>query len=253
MAIKGVFLIRAPKEEVQQRITHIGKRYSHLYGSTFKQDVAMLRTTCHDIIAMMDDCFEMGMAAASRYRNLLEKYASKDNPTGIEVCAVYGILFDFMAMIEQSIPIKDLPSCKKLTELSTKDAIAAAKDLIKNDIVKAGIGLVLLGVKVGDMVHISHIKNFYNEQIELLQSDIEEIGRHPNEIESLLIDKFYAEIGYCNLAMLKTGLDSAKEVVSLADISKQNIQKYKQKQAQIQNHVHADISTMPILTKPSNL
>lgn len=53
--------------------------------------------------------------------------------------------------------------------------------------------------------------------------------------------------------MLKTGLDSAKEVVSLTDISKQNIQKYKQKQAQIQNHVHTDIKTMPILTKTSNL
>lgn len=251
MAVKGVFLIRAKKEDVQQRITHIAKRYSHLYGNTFKQDVAMLRTTCHDIIAMMDDCFEMSIAAASRYRNLLEKYLSKDNPTGIEVSAVYGILFDFKTMINNSIPIKDLPSCKKLTELSKENACTAAKDLIKNDIVKAGIGIFLLGVKVGDMVHISHIKNFYNEQLELLQSDINEAGRHPNEIENFLMDKFQAEIGYCNLAMLKTGLDSAKEIVSLANISKQNIKKYEQVQQQEQ--INTDITTMPILTKQSNL
>ena len=129
-------------------------------------------------------------------------------------------------MVDLSIPVKDLPSCKKLTELSEKDAIAAAKDLIKNDIVKAGIGLFLLGVKVGEMVQVSHVKNFYNEQLDILQSDIRDAGRCSNEIENRLIEKFNAEIGYCNLAFVKIGIDSAKEVVGLLDKSKQDIQKY---------------------------
>jgi len=243
MAVKGVFLITAKKEEVRQRISRIGERYPHLYGMSFKQDVAMLRTSCYDIISMMEDCFEMNMAAATRYRNMLENIAHKDNPTGIEVYAVYAILVDFRTMVDLSIPIEDLPSCKKLTELSEKDAIAAAKDLIKNDIVKAGIGLLLLGLKAGEMVQVSHVKTFYNEQLAILESDIREAGRHANEIENLLIDKFNAEIGYCNLAMFKIGIDSAKEVVDLIDKSKQDIQKYEQGQGNI------GIPAMPILTK----
>lgn len=243
MAVKGVFLIKAETEEVRQRISRIGEKYSRLYGISFRQDVAMLRTTCHDIISMMEDCFEMNMAAAARYRTMLDNIARKDNPTGVEVYAVYGILVDFKTMIDLSIPIKDLPSCKKLTELSEKDAIAAAKDLIKNDIVKAGIGLFLLGVKVGEMLQVSHVKNFYNEQLDILQSDIREVGRQANEIENCLIERFNAEIGYCNLAMLKIGIDSAKEVVGLLDKSKQDIQKYEQRQRNL------DIPAMPILTK----
>ena len=243
MAVKGVFLIRAKKEEVQQRIFQIGERYAHSYGISFRQGVAMLRTTCHDIISMMEDCFEMNMAAATRYRTILGKIARKDSPTGGDVYAVYSILVDFKTMVDLSIPIKDLPSCKKLTELSEKDAIAAAKDLIKNDIVKAGIGLFLLGVKVGEMVEVSHVKNFYNEQLDILQSDIREVGRQANEIENCLIERFNAEIGYCNLAFVKIGIDSAKEVVGLLDKSKQDIQKYEQGQGNV------DIPAMPILTK----
>lgn len=243
MAVKGVFLIKATKEDVRQRITRIGERYSHLYGISFKQDVAMLRTTCHDIISMMEDCFEMNMAAATRYRAMLENIAHKDNPTNGDAYAVYGILVDFRAMVDSSVPIKDLPSCKKLTELSQKDAIAVAKDLIKNDIVKTGIGLSLLGVKIGEMVQVSHVMNFYKEQLDILQSDIREAGRDANEIENRLIEKFNAEIGYCNLAMFKIGIDSVKEVVGLLDKSKQDIQKYEQGQGNI------DLPAMPILTK----
>lgn len=146
-------------------------------------------------------------------------------------------------MVEASVPINDLPSCKKLTELSETDAIAAAKDLIKNYIVKARIGLFLLGVKVGDIVHVSHVKNFYKKQLDILQSDIKEADRCANEIENHLIEKFNAEIGYCNLAMCKIGIDSAKEVVGLLNKSKQDIQKYEQGQGNI------DSPTMPILAK----
>jgi len=226
MVVKGIFLIKAQKDEVRQRIFQIGERYSHKYGMNFKQNVAMLRTTCRAIISMMEDCFEMSMAAATRYRAILNDFAHKDNPTDIDGFVVHGILANFRVMIDSSVPIKDLPSCKKLIDLSKEDAIAAAKDLIKNDIVKAGIGLSLLGVKVGDMVQISHVKDFYNDLLDLLQSDIKEAGRCANEIENLLIDKFNAEIGYCNLAMLKTGIGSAKELTDLMDKSEQDIQKY---------------------------
>lgn len=37
---------------------------------------------------MMEDCFEMNMAAATRYRTMLENIARKDNPTDVDVYAV---------------------------------------------------------------------------------------------------------------------------------------------------------------------
>lgn len=79
MAVKGVFLIKATKDNVLQRITRIGERYPHLCGISFRQDIAVLRTTCHDMISMMEDYFEMNMAAATRYRAMLKNIARKDN------------------------------------------------------------------------------------------------------------------------------------------------------------------------------
>ncbi|MCH5335405.1 MAG: hypothetical protein J1D86_06360 [Alistipes sp.] len=243
MRVKGVFIINSTKEEAQRHIRQIWNRYFNKYGNNFRQNVAMLRTTCRDMISMIDNYFVTDMAAATRYREILTGYANQDNHTQESLLVVYSILVDFKTMIDQSIPIKDLPSCKKLTELSTEDAIAVAKDLIKNDIVKSGIGLILLGLKAGDMVDISHIKTFYQEQLELLQSDIAQAGRPANEIETFLLDKFNAEIGYCNMAMFKTGLGAAKEIAGLIEKSQRDIKTYEQKL------FNSHILSMPILAK----
>lgn len=113
MTVKGVFIINATKEEAQRHILQIWNRYFNKYGNNFRQNVAMLRTTCRDMISMIDNYFVTDMAAATRYREILTGYANQDNHTQESLLVVYSILVDFKTMIDQSIPIKDLPSCKK--------------------------------------------------------------------------------------------------------------------------------------------
>ncbi len=241
MAVKGIFLIKE-QEIAQERITQIGNKYLGKCGVNFRQNIALLRTICCEIISMMEDCFIMDMAAATRYRDKLKYCAQIDNPTMYDVSEVYRILGEFYNMASHAILIKDLPSCKKLTELSPEDAVAAAKDLIKSDIVKSGIAIMLLGMKVGDALEISRVRTFYKEALKVLLSDIDEVHRPATAIEKSLIIKFNAEIGYCNMAMYKTGFGITKEIIDLIDKSKQDIQIYEEQ-------VAYDISTRPILMK----
>ena len=121
-----------------------------------------------------------------------------------------------------------MPSCKKLTELSTKDAIAAATDLIKSDIVKGIAKSSILGTKIKEAIEISDVRKYYNDQIKELQKELREEQREISPIEQFLMDKFNAEIGYCDIASIKTGIGAAKEVVGLLDIARNNIKKFEQ-------------------------
>ena len=42
------------------------------------------------------------------------------------------------------------------------------------------------------------------------------------------MNKFNAEIGYCDIASIKTGIGAAKEVVGLLDIARKDIDKFEQ-------------------------
>lgn len=82
----------------------------------------------------------------------------------------------------------------------------------------------------------------YLQTLKVLLSDIDEVHRPATAIEKSLIIKFNAEIGYCNMAMYKTGFGITKEIIDLIDKSKQDIQIYEEQGAY-------DISTRPILMK----
>ena len=97
-------------------------------------------------------------------------------------------------LVKTMVSIKDLPSCKKLTELSAEDIISKAKDLIKNDIVKTGIGVLLLGSKINDVVRIEDVKGYYKNRLSQLTQEILTKGGLTTPIEQFLIDKFNAEI-----------------------------------------------------------
>jgi len=124
------------------------------------------------------------------------------------------------------VPIKDLPSCKKLAELSAEDVVSKAKDLVKNDFVKAVVGTYLLGSKVNDVVTIEDVKGYYSERLAQLNSEIRAKGRLISPIEQFLLDKFNAEIGYCNIALLKAGIGAVEELKGLVEIGKKHIEKY---------------------------
>lgn len=44
-------------------------------------------------------------------------------------------------------------------------------------------------------------------------------------IEQFLLDKFNAEIGYCNLALVKAGIGITEELRDMAEIGRKHIEK----------------------------
>lgn len=65
----------------------------------------------------------------------------------------------------------------RCSELSAEEIVSKAKDLVKNDIVKAVVGVYLLGSKVNDVVKIEDVKGYYSERLAQLNSEIQTKGR----------------------------------------------------------------------------
>ena len=143
---------------------------------------------------------------------------------------IVNMLWELKSLVETMIPIKDLPSCKELTKLSSDDIMSKAKDLVKNDIIKAVVGVVLLGKKVNDVVNIEDVKNYYADRLKQLDCEIQVKGGSVSPIEQYLLDKFNAEIGYCNLALFKSGIGITNELKGLVETGKKHIERFENHQ-----------------------
>lgn len=216
---------------IEAKIGNLCGKYNSRRGSDFIQQRALFRSYCHDTIELFNDCFETSMLGMIRCIARVETYQMKDN---VEIDKatfdIVNMLWELQSLVRAMIPIKDLPSCKELTLLSPEDIISKAKNFVKSDIVKAGAGALILGSKINDMVKIEDVRNYYNDRLTQLNSEILTKRVSPSLIEQYLLDKFNAEIGYCNLAMFKAGIGMADEIRGLAEIGKKHIQKFENMQ-----------------------
>ena len=194
------------------------------------QSIALFKAYCRETINMLETCFATEMQGAARCKRFVEAFLliNDINITQAATMQIFDILMRLRNIAQNSIRIKDMPSCKKLTELSTEDATAAATDLIKSDIVKGIAKRLILGTKIKDAIEISDVRKYYNDQIEELQKELREEQREISPIEQFLMDKFNAEIGYCDIASVKTGVGATKELVDWLDIARRNINKFEQ-------------------------
>lgn len=229
MEPRGIFVINDKKNAIAQ-IEHLCQKYSSKNAANNVQSIALFKAYCRETISMLETCFATEMQGAARCKRFVEAFLHTDdiNITQIGAIQIFDMLMQLWNIAQNAIRIKDMPSCKKLTELSTEDAIAAAADLIKSDIVKGIAKSWILGTKIKDAIEISDIRKYYNDQIEELQKELQEEQREITPIEQFLMDKFNAEIGYCDIASIKTGIGAAKEVVGLLDIAHKNINKFEQ-------------------------
>lgn len=228
MVPHGIFVIKCGKENAITQIDNLCKKYSSKNAANNTQTVALFKAYCRETIDMLETCFATEMRGASRCKRFVEKCAHTDDINIVQVGSIqiFDMLIHLREIVRNATLIKDMPSCKKLTELSTEDAIAAATDLVQSDIVKGIAKSWLLGTKIKDALEISDVRNYYNEQIEELQKELDEDQREITPIEQFLMDKFNAEIGYCDIASIKTGLGATKEIVGLVDIARKNINKF---------------------------
>lgn len=212
---------------VEARIYELCQMYNNRHGADYLQQRALFRSFCHNTINFFDECFDTTMLGMIRCKHKVQAYQSLDNIDLLYATMdIVDMLLNLKVLVKTMVPIKDLPSCKKLLDLSPEEIISKSKDLVKNDIVKAATGVLLLGSKINDVVKIEDVKNYYSGRLVQLRSEIFAKNEQVSPIEQFLLDKFNAEIGYCNVALLKTGIGITEELKGLADIGKKHIEKF---------------------------
>ena len=228
MEVKGIFIIKVGADNLIKKIDELCSKYNCRSAVNDKQSLALYRSYCYDISSMLNTSFESGMYGIERCKRFIEKCRCSDDVNIINATLqmIFGMLMDLKYMAQSSIPIKDFPSCKKLTELSCEDAISISKDLVKNGIIKNGISVMLLGKSVSDGIEIIHVRNFYKNMLGELQREVNEEQHIVVPIEQFLIDKCNAEIGYCDMAVIKMGFKVATEINELLDSARKNIDKF---------------------------
>lgn len=232
MDVKGIFVTKMSKAEAKLCFDEIAKKYGNriaLISGNSMQKSAIMKSYCHDLTEMIDKVFFGEMYGASRCKRRINELSNKpidDMHLQSSISEILGIIIDLNNIIKDSTPINELPSCKSLTEMKVEDAVSASKDLVKNSVIKVIIGALLTFVNANKVVGIIEVRNYYKDLKEELEFELREEQRGTTEIEQFLMDKYEAEIGYCNLAGLKVGLSGFNEIVNLAENAKKAIDKF---------------------------
>ena len=225
--LNEIFVAIKETDYIEAQIGGLCEKYNNRCGADYVQQRALFRSYCYDTIKLFEDCFETSMLGIQRCITKVEVYRRIDDlDIRRATFDIVDLLCELKDMVRTMVPIKDLPSCKKLIDLSAEDIVAKAKDLVKNDFVKAAVGAYLLGSKVNDVVKIEDVKGYYSERLAQLNCEIQTKGKGISPMEQFLLDKFNAEIGYCNIALFKAGIGAAEELKGLAEIGKKHIEKF---------------------------
>ena len=222
-----IFVAIKETDYIEAQIGGLCEKYNNRCGVDYVQQRALFRSYCYDTIKLFEDCFETSMLGIQRCVSKVKGYQTIDNlDIRRATFDIVDMLCELKDIVRTMVPIKDLPSCKRLTELSAEDIVSKAKDLVKNDIVKAVVGVYLLGSKVNDLVKMEDVKGYYSERLAQLNSEIQTKGKGISPMEQFLLDKFNAEIGYCNIALFKAGIGAVEELKGLAEIGKKHIERF---------------------------
>ena len=222
-----IFVAIKETDYIEAQIGGLCEKYNNRFGADYVQQRALFRSYCYDTIKLFEDCFETSMLGVQRCLTKVKGYQTIDDlDIRRATFDIVDMLCELKEIVRTMVPIRDLPSCKKLTELSGEDIASKAKDLVKNDFVKAAVGAYLLCSKVNDMVKIEDIKGYYSEHLAQLKSEIQTKGKGISPMEQFLLDKFNAEIGYCNIALFKAGIGAVEELKGLVEIGKKHIEKF---------------------------
>ncbi len=225
--LNDIFVAIKGTDYIEARIEELCEKYNSRSGADYVQQRALFRSYCYDTIKLFEDCIETSMLGVQRCMSKVKGYQTIDDfDIRLATFDIVDMLCELRNIVRTMVPIKDLPSCKKLTELSAEDIVSKAKDLVKNDFVKAAVGAYLLGTKVNDVVKIEDVKDYYSDRLAQLNSEIQTKGKGISLMEQFLLDKFNAEIGYCNIALFKAGIGAVEELKGLVEIGRKHIEKF---------------------------
>ena len=228
MKLLGIFITVKGKEEALHCIdAHIYK-YKNKHAVNDRQGVAICKEYCHDAISLINECFAAEMWGPQKCVKRLMEFQKNDNINNVNsiLLNVIDLLMELRRIVENSVLIEDLPSCKELTGLSFEDAVSAAKDLTKCKLLKNIASFALLVKNGCNSVKISNVEEFYMGEIAQLQKELDELGREMSPVEIFLMKKYKAELAYCHQARIKTNIGIAKEVIGLIKDAEEAIRDY---------------------------
>lgn len=228
MKLLGIFITVKGKEEALHCIdAHIYK-YKNKHAVNDRQGVAICKEYCHDAISLINECFAAEMWGPQKCVKRLMEFQKNDNINNVNsiLLNVIDLLMELRRIVENSVLIEDLPSCKELTGLSFEDAVSAAKDLTKCKLLKNIASFALLVKNGCNSVKISNVEEFYMGEIVQLQKELDELGREMSPVEIFLMKKYKAELAYCHQARIKTNIGIAKEVIGLIKDAEEAIRDY---------------------------
>ena len=221
--ISQIVLVTAPIEALHKDVADAFE-YARKHKVLLNQsDIASQRAFCEKVYKILSTRMVQGLYAIEKIKKKIKEGMASDNATLLMATSSYalGILCDIKDRFAHVIPLSDFPSCKHMLSLE-KDLIKTAiKELCEdNPVVKQLINIGAIAKGIYDANTIIQVLLFYKNFV--LELEREQNDEHWTlcEMEQWLLDKAYAECGYCYLALLKVGCTLSKDIHDFIDEAK---------------------------------
>lgn len=232
----GLYIIKKDINDVRMEISQIIKNYK--VGLSVVEEKASSKRYCEMTWRLLENNFEPDMCGVEKCKRLLKPYKDSDDINILRIGKSISdeILLELSSMMNNTIPLKDLPSCKEILNCSMDVAVECVKDMANNKFAKIGIGLVSLLSKGKDTVTVVDVWNFYYAIKKELEREMGEESWALSPVEQELYYKAKAECSYCFKAMLKTGFGIAHELKGVIDeaVADEDIRLFEERNASFQ-------------------
>lgn len=205
-------------------------------------DIDALKELCNDCSEVLDICYHNETWSIYNCKSLMKKYSDNNDRLSLIniVSDIQKLLSWTLNTIDNSVSLNNLPSCRDILKISDKDiALKCAKDLVQNNIISKFTSAITLTDKVGDASQINEIASFYIPIYNELNRLIDKEHWTLSPIEQNLLLRVKAELGYCYLAAIKTGIEIAqelKDLIKTEDQARNYIDKYSQSNCNFNNY-----------------
>lgn len=125
-----IFVAIKETDYIEAQIGELCEKYNNRCGADYVQQRALFRSYCYDTIKLFEDCFETSMLGIQRCAAKVKGYQTIDDlDIRLARIDIVEMLYELKDIVKIMVPIKDLPSCRKLAELSAEDIVSKAKRL----------------------------------------------------------------------------------------------------------------------------
>lgn len=221
--IGQIVLAKVPIEALHKDVA-VAFEYAQKHKVILNQsDIASQRAFCDKVYKILSTRLVQGLYAVEKTKKKISDGMTSDNTILLfGTCSyAYFILCDIKDRFAHTIPLSEFPSCKHMLSLEKDMIKTAIKELCEdNPVVKQWINIGAISKGIYDADTIIQVLLFYKDFVEELEREQNDERWTLCEMEQWLLDKAYAECGYCYLALLKVGCTLSKDIHDFIDEAK---------------------------------